>query len=232
MSKFFILFFLSLQLIVSAKVILYFDVNKTIIAEDLASDKSKNEVIDEISKNPAQRNAILTKLRDKLVFPSFYKLIDYLNCHKIDYTIVLRTFGTDLPRLIPEINRHIAPFRFCLYGEYRKGTLYVDGKPLNYAESFALIKKHRFVAIRDDYEEWDSHGRNRAFGKRFILGDPETLSLFFDDKISFDSSVSIVTPIDVKGRLVSADDYLIKVDTADAILDDCYFINRVEKAFH
>ncbi|MEI6531476.1 MAG: hypothetical protein WCN87_01500 [Chlamydiota bacterium] len=94
-----------------------------------------------------------------------------------------------------------------------------------------FIKKHRFVAIRDDYQEWKSHSKSHHDGKSFILDpqDTSTLERFFDDNISFGPH-GIVTPVKLAGQPLNASAGLVVVDTVAAVQDDCYYIDILKKA--
>lgn len=215
------------------KLILQFDLNETLIAKDSITQKSLDDILETFEVTPAEKAAMKAKLKSRqgLVFPSFYRLLSYLQKEKIDYTIVLRTFGSDLPCVVPEINRYIKPAFFCLRGAYKNGFFYFEGLgQKNFQETYALTKQHQFIAIRDDYEEWAKYKKSRDHGKRFVVdkADKETLSLFFDDNIA-EGPHSIVTPVDLAGKPLEHSYHLIIVDTAAAIKDDDYYINLVKR---
>lgn len=198
----------------------------------------------------AQENYInmVAKLKTQKgsVFNSFYKLVDYLKKHKLNFTIILRSFGSDVDKVSSEINKTLGYEFFKMRG-------YFKGPELTYksAESkeecltsisdiYDFIKATDSGAIRDDYSYWNSHNEHQEFGKRFPLDktDSSVISIFFDDNVKTDpkSLVNIVNPIDVKtckplkvSELIKSNN-IVQVNGVKALLDDDYFIKEVQAA--
>lgn len=64
------------------------------------SETNKNSNLDEILltlKNNFSEDQIC-------IFPSFYKFLIHLHKHKVKFSLVMRTFGTDLPMVVNELN--------------------------------------------------------------------------------------------------------------------------------
>lgn len=172
------------------------------------------------------------------VFPSFYRLIDHLEKEKIPYTLVMRTFGSDGPSVANEINETLGrPF---IKYSYRMKEGKID-------THHGLLEPHRFIAnhrqhclIRDDWKWWFSHGENAQYGKPFpIFEEREMLSIFFDDHAQVLLSKpekNIVAATTERGRFIKPSDLiedklLYPVDTVEALLDEDYFIKKIEESF-
>lgn len=174
------------------------------------------------------------------VFPSFYQLLRKLDQEKISYTLILRSFGSEVFEIAEEINQ--------VYGDIFKNTgSFIEGKLTMADESFGndvseiyeILSHSSHTAIRDDWKYWMSGNMDSAFGKPFILdlSDPKILGIFFDDNIKLnDTEKNIIAPIDVSTGLLIPIEKLIKrkqvvrVDTLKAILDDNYFADLVDQA--
>lgn len=160
------------------------------------------------------------------IFESFYRLIEYLNNRKyINYQIVVRTFGQDIPEIAEEIHQQLdIELEFA---KFKQGHLLVktpDSDPAeflsdndneddveinikNKAKIFEWIKDFPgHLAIKDDWKYWNSHKERQQYGKLFVFApyDPNedipTMSIFFDDNITVDppnSATNIVAPFDV-----------------------------------
>lgn len=279
------------------KLLLHFDINKTLIAEDLTTNKpmkyillsalaeksihqwsqeqepmSYKEYVDtvlapgdkalqrEIVKNflsfleqsdyPHRTAVIETyqqmmeKMEGRYLIPSFVKLIKKLQTDKVDFRIILRTFGGDIRigKVTEEIDKILDGSRISHWGHFRNGVLTIK----NHEQMESTIEKvdeiYRFfrdtqghIAIQDDWKMWNDDGERGRSGKPFIFDpeDGEVLSLFFDDNINPEpeSEFNIVQPLTVDGRQVSVDSYLNKniyvADVIQAILDDDFFVDLV-----
>lgn len=295
----FILFsFSSLEAV--EKLILHFDINRTILSNDVATGKTTDDILlqaltekyqdrwDESLCEPIpyseyiklrfpgsgaqaktdralQSSAFIEYLRENNhpylravetefhtlrnkikkngdIFSSFYKLIDYLDKEKIDYSIILRTFGIDVDKVVRMVNHKMSTQFFSSKGKYHKGSLRLEnGRCITEIDQiYAIFKNSSHLAIQDDWFEWDSHQMHRHYSKRFPvdLEDLGTVSMFFDDNILLDphSEKNIVGPIDVKTGLPAEmgplleNQHLVPVDTLEAIYDDDYFIKKVKAA--
>ncbi|MDN3506675.1 MAG: hypothetical protein P0S96_05555 [Simkaniaceae bacterium] len=163
-----------------------------------------------------------------LIFPSFYALIDRLNEHDLKYTIAIRTFGTDIPIIVDELNQE------C-------GEGFISKKDVNGHEELYEILKEGHVAIQDDFHHWFNHDKNWQYGKAFPVEQDESkaISFFFDDNAKFSSShpeENIVCPFDAESKKlihpkeVIEKKRLIPVDTLLALSDEDYYVNIVQEA--
>jgi plasmid maintenance system killer protein len=183
-------------------------------------------------------------LKDKLenhksiLFNSFYQLIYFLNQHSIHFTIVLRTFGDDLNRVMNEANSHLKMPFFNQSASFKQGNLYISNKNLDSITAiYEFLKTTAHIGIQDNWKEWNDHNEAQEYAKRFPidLSDSSTICMFFDDNVELDPSsiTNIVNPIEVQtGKSLSVKDlieanHIIVVDTINAILDDNYYINKV-----
>ena len=145
-------------------------------------------------------NAAMKKMKKKLIFPSFFKLVEKLQQKKYDFTIVLRTFGDDSKQVTHEIEKRTS-LKFRHWGAFRNGILTMkNGGSIGKVERIyqKIIKETGHFALKDNWKEWNSNKEKSDFGKRFIFDprDPGTLSIFIDDNINADGTEKdIVAPI-------------------------------------
>jgi len=280
--------------------VLYFDVNKTLIATDMASNKSIDDVINEElaakyvycwdesllspmsyreyidnvvvpdGKSRAMRKAYLYNFLEYLresehplffeakkkfenvktcliqspsvIFPSFFRLIDYLNGEGISYTIILRSYGHEIYDVQDEINYYYAGDLVTQSGQFREGRLIIGEDKRILSDSLEIYKylcRSGHLAIQDDWNYWSTHGLKKEMGKPFYvdLEDEEVFSIFFDDNIMDSEVMNIVAPINPKtGESLSVQQMrelgrVMKVDTFEAILDSDYFVDFVQKFY-
>lgn len=174
------------------------------------------------------------------IFPSFYRLIEKLNEQQISYSIILRTFGLDLFEVKKEINSFYEGL-IVRTAKFQKGKLYLDSGEVieDGYEIYNILRSIGNIAIQDDWNYWNMYGLTAQHGKPFYVDreDSEILSIFFDDNIDeTDSIYNIISfldanthqPITIEEIVESG--LAIRVDTLEAILNDNYFIEQVEKA--
>lgn len=173
------------------------------------------------------------------IFPSFYYMIEELEKNGISFSIILRSFGHEVFEVRDEID-HALDGMFNLSGEFKKGTLHINGEDISEHEAIYLVLRNGgHVAIHDDWEYWASKEMQGVYGKPFYvnLDDESTLSLFFDDNIRLGNPVTnIISPRDSKSGISIPVDELVKtnqtvrVDTLEAILKESYFFDAVMQA--
>lgn len=215
------LFLISLE--AAPKLVLHFDVNKTITAIDTAKN-------------------IKGSKGNTLVFPSFYKLVAFMDEQGVEYSIVLRTFGKDLGEVVSEIEAKTNKVFFDQYPKFVSGKLHVDDEVLSSPEAiYSYFSTAKHVAVQDEYSWWVSHGKKTLYGKPFYvnLKDESTIHIFFDDNISTnDKDSSIVASFDaVLGKQLSARELaekglLHEVDTSDAALNENYYIEKINEVIN
>jgi hypothetical protein len=207
-------------------------------------------------KHPALESVKLTcrKIKEKFtdpktgkmnfpIFPSFYVMMDKLREKKIPFTIILRTFGSDLPEVMKEIEEHPSGVKFSHTAKFEGPKLTIDGKRTieKTAEIFdVLLNSEEHFAIQDDWIYWNRNKEQGLYGKPFqydfygTSAKVENLSLFFDDNITGDQILDIVNPCEISGLKIPTKElcerFIFPVNTLEAMLDDNYFINRVMKA--
>ena len=102
----------------------------------------------------------LSKLNQQegMIFPSFYKLLDYLEERGISYTLVFRTFGGDAPEVAAELNARLG-----------EGFL-TDIRPVTDREEFYDFLKtaDHHVAINDDWDTWYAHNERVTMENLFL----------------------------------------------------------------
>lgn len=283
------------------RLMLYFDINKTLIASDIAGGKSMDNVLNHLlaekfqycwdpsiqeplsyydyvknvllpgpeydSELKSRRKVYLDHFKDNLqtqnhalypevqktyniamdalqrtqsiVFPSFYRLLEELDDRGLAYTIVLRSFGTEVHEIAQEINT-VYKHMFRDFGEFRQGTLYLDEKKVSDSfEIYQTLSSLSHVSLRDDWSYWNKGEMESRYGKPFILDqeDSGVLELFFDDNIDLhNDEKNIIAPKDAKtGASIPVSELavshqIICVDTLEAIVDENYFVNLVQRA--
>lgn len=175
-------------------------------------------------------------LRDTLLgsnghlFPSFIKLLSELKAQQISFTLVLRSFGDDIPAVKRELEMHNV--FISEVGHFEGPVLYLHGRQLIKPQEIAqALIPGRHQAWRDDWKYWHTHKHAGEFGKPFYLSERQPLSLFFDDK-AVEKDIIHIQRLD--GSVMPKDEalsqgYLIAVDTLQAIRDSDYFCERVFK---
>ena len=176
-----------------------------------------------------------------LVFSSFYALIDFLKKNGYEFSIILRSFGKEIEQVSSEIEK-LANITFTKRGSFQGGLLHVEGDGIfaHVKDLYSFFKSNKHLCIQDSYARWFESGKKQEFGKPFPLdrNDNSTLSLFFDDNVSAESSSgkNIVNPIDVETNqsipidVLFQSHELVSVDTIQAIQDRSYFIQQVQEA--
>ena len=153
--------------------------------------------------------------RMNLFVPAFIQLIEYLNTTGQDFVFVIRTFGSDIPRMFSALSLIAKglhpgiPIPGCISepsacGELRRcGDSFnlefgdperiISGIPkiLEYIES---LPSKSVILINDDYDTWKRHGYRPEFGKPVFFNPARIDSIrhfLFDDNINMDPNDSI-----------------------------------------
>ncbi|WP_032112730.1 hypothetical protein [Candidatus Paracaedibacter symbiosus] len=162
------------------------------------------------------------------LFPSFVKLLTELQIQQIPFTLVLRSFGEDIPAVQKELAIHRIMIKDL--GHFRQGVLCLPGRQLSQpGEILQALIPGRHQAWQDDWSYWHAHQHEGEFGKPFYLSPHQPLSLFFDDK-AIEKDIIHVQRLDgmkMSREEAVASGYLFAVDTLEAIRDDNYFCDRV-----
>ena len=166
------------------------------------------------------------------IFPSFFKLIDWLEENYTNrYSIYLRTFGQDLPHVVPVIEKSTG-LRFSGCGEIKDRVVSMGSEKKSIFSFFSNCDcKH--YALRDNYEQWKNSGFSAAGGKPYPidLENPDVITIFFDDNaddvdspilcpLTSDAVMGDTKELMKKGRIVA-------VNSKEAALDSSYFIRAV-----
>jgi len=160
------------------------------------------------------------KRRMSLFVPSFLSLIRYLAIdQERDFVLVIRTFGSDIPRIVPAFNliaegKHpLLPHPDCILPPSWVGSLSRRGRynhrlvvhPPQDSSTTSIIEgnaeilsffdslpSRSVVMINDDYEDWKSHNWNPVFGKPMLIDlDSECMHFLFDDNVNMNPFDSI-----------------------------------------
>lgn len=189
---------------------------------------------------------VLEKLEKQstLVLTSFYRLLGYLEENEYQYSIVLRTFGSDLKEVMDDIEGQMHSDFFSAQGVFKEGKYHLDTSSdlaaMGVAAFYDFLKNNPHVAVQDDWAPWNRSGKMQAFGKLFPidLEDRSVVSIFFDDNVVIERNgfENIVNPVNVQTMQMMDVYELIQnhrifvVDTMEAIEDDGYYIRLVQQA--
>lgn len=171
-----------------------------------------------------------------VIFPSFLKLVAWLNSnYKHRFALYLRTFGIDLPEIMPKIEQK-SELTFEGIGSFKGNSLSIPAS-LRYANTVALDffthSTSHCYGIQDDYNHWKSKGFQAKGGKPFLVGSyGNEIEIFFDDNAD-DPVKPIICPIDSEGKMIDTAELLQKgiivaVNPKEAILNENYFIEKLQ----
>ncbi len=156
------------------------------------------------------------------IFESFINILKIYTNDKI----VFRTFGPDGPHIIKKLQTE--------YGIYRKFTtctinvvdniyqMTVDGINnifigIDNINNY-IINSDTDLLIVDDYNYWNSHDRNKQFGKP-IKGVKNVIQIFCDDN----DCINLIDQLNC---------YIYKINTLEAIQKPDYFTNIIKPIFN
>lgn len=170
---------------------------------------------------------------EMVIFPSFYKTVAWLNKqYPKNYALYLRTFGKDLPEVVPMIEKNTG-IKFAGRGDIQESNLALT-VPNKSLFDFLAEPGPKNYAIRDDYAYWKSQGFQSAGGKPFPIDrtNDNVIALFFDDNAN-DPDKPIIRPFGPDGQLLDTEILLksgniVAVNTKEAIVDEDYFINKIK----
>ena len=180
-----------------------------------------------------------SSLESRRVVPSFYRLIETLQRDGVEFTIILRSFGTEVNAVAKELkeNTGIAfrrgSFEAHLFQDAEKETPHLLGQ----SEAYKLFQQDSW-AVQDEWGYWNSHEEQFQYGKPFpFCLSPDVHSIFFDDNIfPSDAPTNIVCPYDLADHHYGDIDdltrrsILVPVDLIATIFDPHYFINHVARS--
>jgi hypothetical protein len=147
-----------------------------------------------LARYEKERDQMLQILDKKeiVIFPSFYKAMRWLEeQYPGNYSVFLRTFGKDLPEVVPAIEKNTS-LKFVGHGKFQGTKLLMSIQGQTHVDLFS-IPKSTHCAIQDDYAYWKSHGFQARGGKCFPII-PQIISMFFDDNAA-DQHKPILCPV-------------------------------------
>ena len=124
------------------------------------------------------------------ILPSFFNTINKLQEDGRDFTIVIRTFGTDLPEILECLDAfargfhpHFIYFKndeFITAEEWEglkmqwkdDGTFTVSNKVKTINgddELLAVLQNHKLICIQDDYDYWCNNNYSPSAGKPVFI---------------------------------------------------------------
>jgi hypothetical protein len=188
-------------------------------------------------------SAVLHDMHEGDVFKSVINLIQHLTKLKQPFTIVLRTFGEDGPRVMDEIQKRSA-IKFTKQGHFDKDNLLIENN-IEITHPQAMLEyfePHQHVSIRDHYEYW--HNAEGSYisetyerGKQHLISfdNADKLMLFFDD--NYAKQILRVRPVSdakldqpkIQAKLVELG-RIVEVPTLEAFKNPQYYVERVQFA--
>jgi hypothetical protein len=202
-------------------------------------EKSNHPLKNTVQQKYQELSLTLEK-KSNPIFSSFFSLIKYLDEQKIPYSIILRSFGKEIKVVAKEIEKELKRPLFDSVLTFQKRKLQWGDKVLSNGREIAqLFTSGKNFIVQDDYVFWHAHKELQSFGKPFYLNlkNPKVIQIFFDDNIEdFSSPTNVIAPFDSDSEkplpfkdLIDKG-LVVKVDTIDAILDENYFIHKVQTA--
>jgi len=201
------------------------------------SHPSYKTVKDDFEKMRAKFTDPVTGKTTFTVFPAFFHLLKKLREMKISFIIILRTFGSDLPGVVKELETHAEGIKVTHWGKFKDTDLIVQEKLYSPEETYEFfLKSEEHFALQDDWVKWNKDGEHGRSGKVFLYDKSQcfrnvnNLALFFDDNITGEE-LDIVRPCEISGKHQTStelfDKILFRVFTKDAILNDEYYVEKV-----
>lgn len=190
-------------------------------------DQNHKNIYEKVYNDFVNLRTILLKNKGHL-FASFIKLLSELRIHHIPFTLVLRSFGNDIPAVQRELADHLIAIKEI--GCFKGPTLHVQKQKLrNPRDIIQLLQPGHHHAWKDDWDYWHTYHHEGLYGKPFYLSEKQPLSLFFDDK-TIEKDIIHIQRVDgeeMSREEAIANKYLFAVDTLQAIRDENYFCERV-----
>jgi len=89
---------------------------------------------------------------------------------KVRFTVILRTFGSDLKDVVDEIAQHPDGIKVQHWGNFHQQNVEFKGNGVkNPRESFEVfLESDEHFAIQDDWKRWNSDGERGRSGKPFL----------------------------------------------------------------
>lgn len=122
------------------------------------------------------------KKRGQILFNSFYEEIKFLQEKKVPFSIILRTFGQDLDRVLQEVHQIVSPQFFTWRGSFIideqtdglvlhvKSLLSGESKEFKtYMQMYEFFKDTTHVAIQDNHDYWRKHNFSSEYSKLFLI---------------------------------------------------------------
>lgn len=178
---------------------------------------------------------IKARIKTNPLAPAFARLINLLETHDISYSLILRTYGPNLEKTMETIHSQYN-ILFPLPMRFQDGVLEDTSCTIfDMHEIYQAFKQIPAIGIRDDYAAWQSHQKEKGFGKPFPIDtrDAETICLFFEN--CSDIEKDSIAPFDVRTNTIPnsakelGDHKIIAIDPARAYLSDMYLIDELQK---
>lgn len=198
---------------------------------------TKHPLCDEVLRH----QETIRQKRPSSIFQSFYELVKELRKVNIQFVILLRTFGDDLPEVIEALENHPDGIKVTRKAAFKNCTLHEGTKTVEKTEEIfeTFLHSQEHFAIQDSWQEWNADGERARSGKPFLFDASgrwhgiSNLSLFFDDNFTGEEK-DIVCPIEISGQPISGNELKNKmvftVNPIAALLDDDYYVKLVKRA--
>lgn len=226
------------------ELVLHIDVNGTIIAEDKAGGENSADFIVKLLDRAKKQGrtvdaSVLDAIKKKLatqeegevyIFPALFRLFDQLDAAQIRYKVMFRTFGEDIQDVTAAIKRKRPEVEFA-HIEFSSTNCDAMTQRMIFATQYPDAQ---WVTVQENYQHWDTQGRNAQAGKQLCLNQNRRIfDVFFDDCVLRKDLIHVIAPtgITMEKKEAIARGHLIDVDTLEAMYDDDYFIKQLVKAY-
>ena len=167
---------------------------------------------------------LLLNSMETFLFSSFLNVLDAFPNSRI----IFRTFGLDADEVIEYLKqKHPNNFKTIIKGDFMYESdnvlLTLDNgvylKGMNEINDY-FYKTHDYchLALKESYDYWNKHNRNKINGKQ-LFGSPKMTQIFFDDN-------DCVNVID------STNSHFVKINTLCALLDNQYYVNLINEVLN
>jgi hypothetical protein len=204
-----------------------------------ADDLVKNQILSQENRNQIEflfekfKSALAeaNKPENRGFFPSFFKLIEFIDATDPDAHIVINSFGRDIPSAITAIRKRFPTFMISdAIAEINKdGKIEHDDRIYEITDLPHLAKKFKVLGLRSNYALWD---KGKGLGKPLIFESNEN-ELETDASFLMDDNADICLNVYRDGEPLSQDEgfnfarkhgLVLHTDTAGALTNEDYFV--------
>ena len=204
------------------------------------------------------RESVSNKMKSHFILPAFFTTVVELTRQKREFSIVIRTFGSDLGDIFTAISS-FAKGEHPQFPEFQDASLIIDpldtemklvyerdgvftvsnqDRCLSQKEFLSEIERKRIFGVTDDYDFWSKNGCKPACGKPAFTTQNQNgfHHILFDDNINCDADNSIVgvyeipawTLLSGKATIKLHNHCIVRVPTISAIFSPRFFLDAIK----